>query len=184
MSLSRATHLGAKIRSRRRLLGLTLENVAQAADLSKPFLSQIERGKASPSLTSLARIAGALQVSTPYFVDPPVPEGAVQRAGEQLYFSVGDARKRFASLTGRAPDRALEVLLTRLAPGMVSEMTTHAGEEFFYVLEGTLHLGIEDREFDLAPGDSVHSQSTTPHLWENRSDRETVLLWVGTPTLF
>lgn len=176
--------LGAKIRSRRRLLGLTLEEVAQAAELSKPFLSQVERDKASPSLTSLARIAGALQVSTPYFVAPPIPEGAVQRSGERRYFSVGTAHKQFASLTGNAPDRALEVLLTRLAPGMVSEMTTHAGEEFFYVLEGSLHLAIEGREFDMAVGDSVHYQSTTPHLWENRSGRETVLLWVGTPTLF
>lgn len=176
--------LGAKIRSRRRLLGLTLEEVAQAADLSKPFLSQVERDKASPSLTSLTRIAGALQVSTPYFVSPPLPDGAVQRSGERRYFSVGTAQKQFASLTGHSPDRSLEVLLTRLAPGLVSEMTTHAGEEFFYVLEGCLHLAIEGQEFDMEPGDSVHYRSTAPHLWENRSDRETVLLWVGTPTLF
>ena len=176
--------LGAKIRSRRRLLGLTLEEVAQAAELSKPFLSQVERDKATPSLTSLARIAGALQVSTPYFVAPPLSDGAVQRSGDRRYFSVGTAQKQFASLTGHRPDRSLEVLLTRLAPGLVSEMTTHAGEEFCYVLEGCLHLAVEGREFDMEPGDSVHYQSTTPHLWENRSDRETVLLWVGTPTLF
>lgn len=76
-----ACELGDKIRALRQSLQRTLEETALAADISKPFLSQVERGLASPSLKSLAGIAKALGVSMQYFVDTPLDEGAVRREG-------------------------------------------------------------------------------------------------------
>lgn len=176
--------LGSKIRSRRRQLGLTLDAVAQTADLSKPFLSQVERDKASPSITSLAKIARALGVSIQYFLTAPLETDTVQRADKLRFFSLDDSGKQYAALTGNIPDRQLEALLTRLPPHSTSEVTTHAGEEFFYVLQGAVTITLEGQEFEVRTGDSAHYQSTTPHLWENRGTIDTVLIWVGTPTLF
>ena len=181
--------LGTKIRSRRRRLGLTLENVAQAADLSKPFLSQVERGHASPSLTSLSKIAHALGVSLQYFVSLPTEKNTVKRFKNLRYFTFDGSNNQYTSLTGNVPDRQLEVLITRLPPATtvdkaVQEITTHAGEEVIYVLEGCLRITLDDQTFELEAGDSAHYQATARHTWENSGLGDAVLLWVGTPTLF
>lgn len=70
-SADAAVALGSKIRALRQRLKRTLDDTATAAGISKPFLSQVERGLASPSLTSLAGIAQALGVTVQYFVDTP-----------------------------------------------------------------------------------------------------------------
>lgn len=175
--------LGAKIRSRRRLVGMTLEAVAQAADLSKPFLSQVERDQASPSLSSLRKIAGALKVHTGYFVNVPTEKETVKRGDQLRFFTLENSAKQYASLTGNVPNRQLEALLTRLPPKTVLEVTTHAGEEFLYLLEGCLHISLDDQEFEVRAGDSAHYLSTTRHTWENRGEQDVVLIWVGTPAL-
>lgn len=175
--------LGSKIRSRRRLLGMTLDAVAQATELSKPFLSQVERNKATPSLSSLHKIASALQVSTQYFVTLPTEKDTVKRADNLRFFTVENSGKQYASLTSNVPNRQLEALLTRLPPGTALEVTTHAGEEFFYVLEGCLHVTLDDQVFEVRAGDSAHYLSTTRHTWENQGEQDVLLVWVGTPTL-
>ncbi|GAA4013810.1 cupin domain-containing protein [Deinococcus rubellus] len=181
--------LGTKIRSRRRRLSLTLHNVAEAADLSKPFLSQVERGHASPSLTSLSKIAHALGVSLQYFITVPTEKNTVKRAKNLRYFTLDGSKNQYASLTGDVPDRQLEALITRLPPATTldkatQEVTTHAGEEVIYVLEGCLRITLDDQTFELETGDSAHYQASAHHTWENFGSVDTVLIWVGTPTLF
>ena len=176
--------LGAKIRSRRQLLGLTLDTVAQAAELSKPFLSQVERNHATPSLSSLHRIAEALQVNTEYFVTVPTEKETVKRGDKLRFFTLENSPKTYASLTGNVPNRQLEALMVRMPPQAEMEVSSHAGEEFFYMLEGVLCITVDGQEFELRAGDSAHYLSTAPHLWENRGAEDVVLIWVGTPTLF
>ena len=66
-----AVSLGNKIRALRQRLKLTLDETSTIAGISKPFLSQVERGRATPSITSLVRIAKALGVTMQYFIDTP-----------------------------------------------------------------------------------------------------------------
>jgi quercetin dioxygenase-like cupin family protein len=63
-------------------------------------------------------------------------------------------------------------------------VTTHAGEEFVYVISGEMSLTLEGKTFLLNAGDSAHYESTVPHSWANTGDVETTLVWVGTPRLF
>jgi quercetin dioxygenase-like cupin family protein len=65
-----------------------------------------------------------------------------------------------------------------------AEVTTHAGEEFVYLIQGELQLTLEGKTFVLHAGDSAHYESTAPHSWANTGDAETVLVWVGSPRLF
>lgn len=65
-----------------------------------------------------------------------------------------------------------------------SEITTHAGEEFVYVMRGQVALTLEDCTFTLNAGDTAHYESTVPHAWHNTADEEAVIVWVGTPRLF
>ncbi|MFM0161994.1 cupin domain-containing protein [Paraburkholderia sediminicola] len=176
--------LGEKIRSLRRRLGLTLDGVATTAGISKPFLSQVERGHATPSMTSLMGIAKSMGVAVQYFVDIPSEEKNVRRARNARFFTFGDSADMYSSVSCPLLDCQLEALLTRIPPGRTStEVTTHAGEEFIYVLEGELLICVETESFRLVAGDSAHYKSTKSHSWLNPATTDAVLLWVGTPRL-
>ncbi|RQU99208.1 XRE family transcriptional regulator [Burkholderia cenocepacia] len=129
--------VGSKIRLLRQRQGRTLGDIATVSQLSKPFLSQIERGHASPSLTSLVSIAKALGVPVSYFVDTPTEESCVRRRKDLQYFAFADSTDLFARLSNQSGGRQLEAILVRMPPGeRPSEVTTHAGEEFVHVLSG------------------------------------------------
>jgi transcriptional regulator with XRE-family HTH domain len=182
---SAALVLGSKIRALRKRLQRTLDETATVAGISKPFLSQVERGLATPSITSLAGIARALGVTVRYFVDTPTGAKSVRRGDELQFFGFADSANLFARLTSESRDRQLDGILVRMPAGQPpSEVTTHAGEEFLYVLHGELSLSLEGTKFVLQAGDSAHYESTVPHGWTNTAGEETVLVWVGTPKLF
>jgi len=177
--------LGNKIRALRQRLKRTLDHTAAAARISKPFLSQVERGLATPSLTSLAGIASALGVTVQYFVDTPSEERSVSRGDQLKFFGFADSANLFARLTNLTGGRQLEAILVKMPPGQKrSEVNTHAGEEFLYVISGNVSLTLEGKTFLLQAGDSAHYESTTPHSWANTALIESVVVWVGTPRLF
>ncbi|WP_233805306.1 helix-turn-helix domain-containing protein [Paraburkholderia sp. HP33-1] len=180
-----ALALGNRIRSLRQRLKLTLDETATAAGISKPFLSQVERARATPSLTSLAGIAQALGATLEYFVDTPAEARPVCRVEERKFFGFADSANQFGWLTNLSMDRKLDAILVRMPAGQQrSEVTTHAGEEFLYVISGQIALTLQGTTFDLQAGDTAHYESTVPHAWANTGDEETVLVWVGTPRLF
>ena len=180
-----AVSIGSKIRALRQRLKRTLDEVATTAGISKPFLSQVERGLASPSITSLAGIAQALGVTVQYFVDTPSEERSVCRGDQLKFFGFADSANLFARLTNLTGGRQLEAILVRMPPEQKrSEVTTHAGEEFVYVIDGEVSLTLEGKTFVLHAGDSAHYESTVPHSWVNTARKESVVVWVGTPRLF
>ena len=174
--------LGA--RSRRRQLGLTLKTVSESCQLSVPYLSQVERNQANPTVTSLGGIARALGVSLNFFVPDEEPHAVVSRSGEGHDLHLRELPYRVQSLAGRGGELQLEPLLISVEPHFTSEVTSHLGEEFLYVLSGQLSLKVGDENFVLSAGDSAQHPSTTPHAWGNPGGRVTRLLWVGTPKLF
>ena len=176
--------LGTRIRSRRRQLGLTLKTVGEVCGLSVPYLSQVERNQANPTVTSLAGIARALGVSLNFFVADEEPRSVVNRSGEGHDLHLRELPYRVRSLAGRGPDLALEPLLISVEPQFTSELYSHLGEEFLYVLSGQLGLRVGEDHFLLQAGDSAQHPSTTPHSWGNPGEIVTRLLWVGTPKLF
>ncbi|KVT81256.1 hypothetical protein WT25_16285 [Burkholderia territorii] len=178
--------VGGKIRSLRRRQARTLNDIATAAGLSKPFLSQVERGLASPSITSLVSIAKALGVPVNYFFEAPTEDSGVRRYKNLQFFALANSANLFGRLSNQSSDRLLEAVLVRIPPGdRPAEVTSHAGEEFVHVLSGEMTITQEGRSFVLGPGDSAHYLSTMPHSWSNaRDDEEAVLVWVGTSRLF
>jgi transcriptional regulator with XRE-family HTH domain len=185
-SVRQAPNLGEKIRGLRHRLNRTLDETATAAGISKPFLSQVERGLASPSLTSLAGIATALGVPLQYFVETPSEERTIRRAEHLRFFSFAGSPDLFARLTDPSVASQLESLLVKLPAGQTqaAEVTTHAGEEFVYLIEGELDLTLDGKTFSLRAGDSAHYESTMPHSWANKGKTPATLVWVGTPRLF
>lgn len=181
---SPSVQMGGKIRALRHRLRRTLHQTAIAAGISKPFLSQVERGLATPSVTSLVGIASALGVNVQYFVDTPSEERSVCRREDLGFFGFADSTAQFARMTNSSGERQLEAIQVRVPVGhKQSEVRTHAGEEFLYVISGELLLTLEGETFVLRAGDSAHYPSTVPHKWANTGSTEVVLVWVGTPRL-
>lgn len=180
-----AATIGSRIRALRQRLRRTLQETATSAGISKPFLSQVERGHATPSITTLSGIAKALGVNVQYFVETQAEAQAVSRSGERKFFGFAGSANQFGRLTGSGANRLLEAHLVRMPAGQAaSEVATSAVEEFMYIMSGQVSLKLEGRTFVLQAGDTAHYESAVPHEWVNTADEESVFVWVGTPKLF
>jgi transcriptional regulator with XRE-family HTH domain len=184
-TMSASAAIGGRIRVLRQRLSLTLGDVAAMAGLSKPFLSQVERGRATPSLQSLAGIARALGVTMQYFVEAPSEAKSVRRADALQFFSFADSATSFARLTDQADGRQLDAVLVKMPAHQArTAAASPAGEQFVYVMRGEIALTLDGRSFTLKPGDSAHYEATVACAWRNASPEEAWLVWVGTPRLF
>src|ERR1700719_93033 len=104
---TRHPSIASAIRARRRRLGFTLQELAEKSGLSAPFLSQVERDQAMPSITSLIAIAQALDVDIHYFISPPPYSQVVRRAAEPEFLETGTSI-RYVRLTGGTTDPQME----------------------------------------------------------------------------
>lgn len=180
--------MGRKIRQLRMGNRLTLEETAERAGCTPGFLSQVERNQAVPSITMLYAIAQALGVKVTHFFPKMTPGPKVVRADARKVFRFEGSFIVYSLLSANFSDRKLEALLVQIDPvdGALpaDEFRSHPGEEFAYVLEGTLRVWIGDAIYDLNPGDSLHFKSTVKHRHENLGDKPMVALWVLTPPVF
>lgn len=177
--------LGAKIRSRRRELGFTMQSVADQAGLSIGFISQVETGLSSPSLSSLAAISKILQMPIAYFLEQP-PEAAqpVTRKTNRQSFQTGADALTYEQLSTELKDSSIRALIVHEPPGQRVEQICHAGEELFYVLKGSIMVEIEDEKVTLKVGDSVHFNSSRRHSSWNFSSEVCTYMHVCTPDVF
>jgi transcriptional regulator with XRE-family HTH domain len=156
------TDLGARVRALRRERGLTLKGLGQKAGLSHPFLSQVERGLARPSVGSVERIAAALDVSVAHLWAPPRRGDAVRvaRAGE------GQFEERDGAVQRLVPGEPGEPVLrewssrTRRWP---AEPSVLRGEVAIYVARGALEIELAGTVQALEEGDTVRFDGAIPH---------------------
>jgi transcriptional regulator with XRE-family HTH domain len=179
--------LGGAIRARRRLLGMTLVEVAASAGLSHPFLSQLERGLARPSMRSLTAIAATLGTSaqalmaeselpvTPDRVPDPESVSVLRRAGAEAppVDSPGGSVRPLVR-----GERAMLPVEYIGAPREFDDYVSHDGEEFVYVVRGTIEVDIEGALYVASPGDSVYYAGGLRHRWRSLSDEEVRLVVV------
>ncbi len=176
--------IGSLLKARRAALGFTLQELAERSELSAAFLSQAERGKATPSIVSLINIANALDTDIHYFITPPAPTSLVRRADNPEYVDI-DSPVVYKRLDAEIRNQQMNALLMEIPPGVgLPVVHRPEGEDFFYVLEGEVEQGIGDKVFTLRKGDSAHHNTQVDHSVVNRSKKVVKLIWVGTPLLF
>lgn len=180
--------VGSKIRYTRRLRGLTLKEVADAAECSESLLSKIENGRADPSLKMLQRLTSALGLTIgQLFAQEDSAENVVMRAATRVAFETRQNGNgtQVEPLSPHSSGSLLECHLHHIAEGDGSGgELKHEGEEFGYVLEGELELIVDGRRFTAATGDAFCFRSERPHSWRNLSPGITRVLWVNTPPTF
>lgn len=172
--------LGALIRKRRKQLELTLQALCDDAGLSVGYLSQVERGHATPSLGTLAQIARGLDVELEYFIAKPKPASALSRAGARPQFSLDGSSIVYESIGADFPGAELSSYILHVPPGYASETVSHDGEEIIFLLDGQITQKLDGQSFILQSGDSLHYSGATPHAWSNTSSTTVRILWTGT----
>lgn len=177
--------VGERIRGLRKARGLSLKDIAQSADLSAGFLSQIERGLSSASVRALARIADSLGVMISDIF--PSDEGfdgvnqIVARTKDRKRIDLAQTGVTKELLTPFPNTPRLDIYMMTLEPGGRSgdEPYSHDGEEAGLVMEGGLELVVDGRKYVLGEGDSFRFKSSRPHQFSNAGDRVARALWVN-----
>lgn len=177
--------IGEQIRALRRIKGLTLQQVAEQADISTGYLSQIERNRSKLPIGVLKRIANVLGVQMNWFfqpetLSPPEERDVIVRAGRRrkMIFTGTGISEELLSPNLLGP---LEVLMSTIEPGADSDFYSHDGYEAGLVTEGTLDLWIGEKSFRLEAGDSFSFSSTEQHRCANPGTVPTRVVWVITP---
>lgn len=181
--------IGPKLRGARKRSGFVIDDLAHKTGISRAFISQIENGKASPSLETIERMAEALNIPVAsLFIDEQfraLKTRPDDRIILQLAAEAPDVRRKNIHLL-TAPNRRLELVLMELPPDSHSGPSDegHEGEEACYVLEGQLCVEVGEQNFDLKVGDSLHWDATLRHRLTNVGEEAVKLVFARTPPGF
>ncbi len=156
------TDLGARVRTLRRERGLTLKGLGRLAGLSHPFLSQVERGLAKPSVSSVERIAAALDVSVAHLWAPPRQGDAVRvvRSDEGAFAEQHGATVRELPGEPAAPTLREWTAANRRWP---AEAAVTRGEVAIYVARGSIEVDVAGSLTTLGEGDTLRFDGSLPH---------------------
>lgn len=177
--------IGEKLRTLRTRRELTLEEVANRCDLSKGYLSQLERDLASPSIATLTDLLQCLGSDLRTFFSDASPEKVVftpQDVFEKVDPEQGTSIKW---LVPNAQKNEMEPILMRIEPGASTMIDyPHEGEEFGYVLSGQVLVHMGGQVHLAKKGDSFYLYPHLAHFLQNTKKTAALVLWVSSPPSF
>ena len=178
--------IGKKVRSLRIQKGLTQEELADRCELSKGFISQVERNLASPSIATLTDMLECLGSSLPEFFNEQAAEKTVFSPQDMFVKEDGDSLK--GTITWLIPDaqknRMEPILLEMGENGESMMLPPHEGEEFGYVLSGSVWLITGGTRSRVRTGCSFCIHPREEHRLKNAGKTKARVLWVSTPPTF
>ena len=177
--------IGNKLKELRVLKGLTQEELADRSELSKGFISQLERNLTSPSITTLMDILQCLGTSIGEFFNEAPDEQIV--FGKQDYFVKEDTeyKNEIKWIIPNAQKNTIEpIYLTLQAGGSTCPDTPHEGEEFGFVLSGNITLHLGDTKHKIKKGQSFYFKPKANHYISNNGKTVAKVIWISTPPSF
>jgi len=183
-------HIGKKIREIRKKGGLVLQDLSDRTGLSKPLLSQIEKETVSPPIATLLKISKALNTNISFFFQDDGSEEKVivvrkdeSKVIDSRYFGREESGYYYEALAFKKPQKYMEPFLVEFKRKRVDQLSyfSHEGEEFIYLLEGTLEFRTENQQYILQPGDSLYFESSIPHAYRALERRNAKALSVIYP---
>ncbi len=178
--------IGGKLRQLRISLNLTQEELADRAELSKGFISQVERNLTSPSIATLTDLLECLGSSLKAFFGDTADEKIVF-SREDLFEKTDEdmLRGMITWLVPSAQKNQMEPILVELGPGgRTQEIPPHDGEEIGYVLTGAVQLVTGSTQQRVSAGESFCLHPKDPHYLINAGKRVARFFWVSTPPSF
>ncbi len=175
--------IGEKLKRLRIKNQLTLEELANRSELTKGFLSQVERNLTSPSIATLADILEALGTTFGEFFSEENEEKIVFNSGD--FFVNEQDEYRVSYIVPNAQKNSMEPILLELARGGCSqELSPFDGEEFGYVIQGKVMLHYGDRKFTVKKGQTFYFKCDRTHYLSNEWEGTAKVLWVSNPPSF
>ena len=181
------TEIGEKVKALRLANRMTLKQLASRAGCTDAYLSQLERGRANPSIMILKNIASALKVKVvDFFIETKAEKNdVVLREDERvtINFRRGDAKIQM--LVRSIRNKRMQPFYTTIEPGGGSKGSySHIGDEFGIVLQGELKINLSGTEYRVKKNESFYFSSQEPHSWSNPGKKKTVVIWVVSPPTF
>ena len=174
--------IGSRIRTLRQEKGLSLEALSQMTGYDTEFLANIEADALQPQLGTIIKLSKALDSAFGRLVSGVGSRlYSITRKDEQKIVSRSTSLKgkkqvyTYKSLAPEVKGRHMEALMVQLEENPEEEISVHEGEEFIYVLDGTVVLKIGEETFTLSPGDSAYYLSTTPHFIAAEKGKATII---------
>jgi transcriptional regulator with XRE-family HTH domain len=176
--------IGPKLRHLRQLKGLSLQQLGERSDVSAAAIHKIERNGMVPTITTLMKLAVALNRPLSYFVEEGMTtDGPVilTPADERKPVFTSKAGLELRSITGpygRFFMAGAAAVIEALADSGERPME-HPGEELVFVLEGALEFEVDGETYRLSSGDSLHFRTDRPHRWRNPRQQEARAIWMA-----
>lgn len=180
--------IGGKVKQLRSQNNMTLKDLSEKTNLSVGFLSQLERGLTSISTDALGVIADVFDIDISYFfIKKKFVESPVVRGYEKEFHVIFPEGCVQYNLSNNLKSKSIFPRLIEILPTASNEKfkdDIHVGEEFIYVLEGVLTVFLNEEEYKLYPGDSIHYNSLDSHNCANYTSKMVKILVVSTPNPF
>lgn len=178
-------NIGAKLKRLRMERGLTQEELASRASLTKGFISQLERDLTSPSIVTLKSILDVLGVDLADFFRDVRHHPVVGHERRRVLSPRSTDECKIYYLLPGATGRLMDPVLVILGKGAKTpQEDAHGGEEFGFVLKGRIFLWLDQQFHKLKAGDCFSFKSSTKHWIENVGNGEAHILWVVTSFRF
>lgn len=176
--------IGNKIKNLRKRNGLTQQELADRTELTKGFISQLERGQVSPSVVTLFDLIECLGTTpSDFFKDSK--EEQIVFSDKDFFEKIDDAGNSIQWIVPTAQGNQMEPLLVVLKPYQgLDEDSPHSGEEFGFVISGKILLTIGDKKYVVRKNEAFYYPANQVHKIENTSGSPAKLIWVSTPPNF
>lgn len=177
--------IGEKIKQLRIRNGLTQEELAARCELSKGFISQLERDITSPSIATLMNILECLGSNIRDFFNQAVEEKVVFSAEDIFVNESKELNNEIHWIVPTSQKNDMEPILLHLnEDGRSMEHDSHDGEEFGYVIHGSICLHIGSKKHKVKKGETFYFKPTMTHFISNGGKGKAVVLWVCSPPTF
>jgi len=173
--------IGEKIKALRLASDLTQEELANRARLTRGFISQIENDQCSINLDSLVDILDALSTTLTEFFSEDASPPIVFKPSDRIAIE-GEGISSFEILVPGSTNNVMNPMLLKLKPGeKLKKMDPLPGEQFGYVLKGTITIKLKNQVIDVAGKHCFYFESNQQHQIINMSEKNAELLWVTSP---
>lgn len=169
-----------KIKDLRIAQNLSLKQLSDKSGVSVSMISQIERKKTDPTLTTLYKICNGLGVSISSFLESDDQSTHIVRKDQRKTLNFPKSHSKYELLTP-ITDGNIEMIRIYLEPGQEDQqLVKHAGEECGHMLEGEMTIVLGDKQHTLHEGDTIRFDSNVPHRFLNHTDKTAISIWAMT----
>lgn len=178
-------NIGEKIKRIRVKNSLTQEELADRCELTKGFISQVERDLTSPSITTLIDILEGLGTNLKDFFSDTVDEKIVFSKQDFFETENEDLNYIIKWIIPNAQKNSMEPILIEIEPGgKTKQDNPHEGEEFGYIISGRIILHLGKKQYKVKKGESFYYKANSNHYISNNGKSKANIIWVSTPPSF